>query len=194
MGRKGDHTREYIKETAYALFVQKGYKDVTMKDVCEETGLSRGGLYRHFGSTAELFEEIWRELVDDSARGLEESILRGESATVILRELLEKRRKKMEDGERALSLSIYEYCHAVNSRLFCELNSQSKEMWQRLIRYGVQRGEFLRVDTEAVVDLILYSYQGVRMWSRILPVDQGVSRHITDCIWKILVGEEKGES
>ena len=39
---KGERTRERILENAADLFAEKGYTAVTMKDVCEATGLSRG--------------------------------------------------------------------------------------------------------------------------------------------------------
>ncbi len=42
---KGEKTKQDIREKAYQLFVEKGFKEVTMKDICELTGLSRGGLY-----------------------------------------------------------------------------------------------------------------------------------------------------
>ena len=47
MSKKGSETKRLIKEQAYKLFAIRGFKDVTMKDICEITGLSRGGLYRH---------------------------------------------------------------------------------------------------------------------------------------------------
>ena len=43
IGTKGDQTRQLICMEALKLFTKKGYKDVTMKDICEKTGLSRGG-------------------------------------------------------------------------------------------------------------------------------------------------------
>ena len=58
MSLKGDKTRQIIREKAYQLFAQKGFKEVTMKDICELTGLSRGGLYRHYESTEQIFLEI----------------------------------------------------------------------------------------------------------------------------------------
>ena len=45
MSIRGAQTRERIKKKSLALFSQKGFKEVTMKDICEITGLSRGGLY-----------------------------------------------------------------------------------------------------------------------------------------------------
>ncbi len=58
MSFKGDKTKQDIREKAYQLFAEKGFKDVTMKDICELTGLSRGGLYRHYESTGQIFLEI----------------------------------------------------------------------------------------------------------------------------------------
>ena len=43
MSIRGAQTRERIKKKSLALFSQKGFKEVTMKDICEITGLSRGG-------------------------------------------------------------------------------------------------------------------------------------------------------
>ena len=57
---KGERTRTKILEKAADLFSEKGYTAVTMKDVCEATGLSRGGLYRYFGSTAEMMMLLMR--------------------------------------------------------------------------------------------------------------------------------------
>ena len=55
---KRERTREMVLETSYSLFARDGFNKVTMKDVCDATGLSRGGLYSHFAGTKELFEAI----------------------------------------------------------------------------------------------------------------------------------------
>lgn len=44
MGNKGEQTKRLICSAAYELFAQKGFREVTMKDICERTMLSRGGL------------------------------------------------------------------------------------------------------------------------------------------------------
>ena len=54
MGEKGQNTINRIKSEAMELFLQRGYKDVSMQDICNACGLSKGGLYRHFGSKAEI--------------------------------------------------------------------------------------------------------------------------------------------
>ena len=63
MNRRGTETRRLILKKSYPLFAEKGFKEVTMKDICECTGLSRGGLYRHYDSTSQIFAEILEELL-----------------------------------------------------------------------------------------------------------------------------------
>ena len=62
MNSKKEHTREMILKASYGLFASEGFNKITMKDVCDVTGLSRGGLYSHFSGTKELFEAILVEL------------------------------------------------------------------------------------------------------------------------------------
>ncbi|MDA3929520.1 MAG: helix-turn-helix domain containing protein [Prolixibacteraceae bacterium] len=51
-------TRVYILQTSLLLFLQKSYKEVTMKEIVEKTGLSKGAFYHYFSSKEELFKEI----------------------------------------------------------------------------------------------------------------------------------------
>ena len=45
MGDKSLHKKNYIIEKAREVFQKKGYRAVTMKDIVDACGISRGGLY-----------------------------------------------------------------------------------------------------------------------------------------------------
>ena len=109
MIRKKDRTRESILDTAYELFARDGFNKITMKDVCEATGMSRGGLYSHFGSTRELFEAILEKINRKDEMNFQKEIEDGIAATVILDRALALMRKEMEHSEDSLSLAMYEY-------------------------------------------------------------------------------------
>jgi AcrR family transcriptional regulator len=51
-------TREHILQTSLHLFMQKGYKEVTMMDIVNNTGLSKGAFYHYFNSKEKVFEEV----------------------------------------------------------------------------------------------------------------------------------------
>lgn len=48
-------TRDQILTTAFKLFFEKGYKEVTMSELVKETGLSKGAFYHYFSSKEELY-------------------------------------------------------------------------------------------------------------------------------------------
>ncbi len=191
MATKGERTREFIINESYALFAGKGFKQVTMKDVCEVTGMSRGGLYSHFSGTDKLFEAVLEKITEESAMDIQGEIEKGISAVKILEKALDLMEKEMKHPEESLSIALFEYAETVNSDVMERLNRNAEEKWKRLIRYGIKQGEFRNVSVDQIVNVILYSYQGVRMWSRIIPMKPKTVHSITDNIRNQLIGENK---
>ncbi len=182
MGDKGDKTRERIRTEAYRLFAEKGFKEVTMTDLCQRTGLSRGGLYRYYSGTADIFAEILSE--EYSIHGRMEE---GESARAILEDMLRAVREEIMEKELSLSLAIYEYASLGNEELFMRINQRAKDRWSGLIKYGINTGEFKKTDPDQVSELILYYYQGLRMWSRIIPFQEKTAENYVRTVWELLV-------
>ena len=162
-----------------------------MKDVCEITGMSRGGLYSHFSGTDKLFEAVLEKITENSATDFQTEIKEGTSAVKILERTLDNMEEEMKHPEDSLSMALYEYAETVNTDVMERLERNAKEKWKLLIHYGVKRGEFQDVNVDEIVNMILYSYQGVRMWSRIIPMKPKTIRSITDHIRKQLTGGQK---
>ena len=191
MATKGERTRESIIHESYTLFAEKGFKQVTMKDVCEVTGMSRGGLYSHFSGTDKLFEAVLEKITEKSATDFQTEIKEGTSSVKILEKALDNMEEEMKHPEDSLSMALYEYAETVNTDVMERLERNAKEKWKLLIHYGVKRGEFQDVNVDEIVNMILYSYQGVRMWSRIISMKPKTFRSITDHIRKQLTGGER---
>lgn len=166
MSKKGDETKKMITQAATELFALKGFKDVSMSDICEKTGLSRGGLYRHYSSTSEIFSQII-----SNETSFDERIKNKESALLILNENLNILEGEIQNSAGSLSLAIYEYANMdENSKEFAKLLSGAKKRWADLIEYGIKTKEFNRVDPDATAEMLLYYYQGIRMWSRVMDI------------------------
>ena len=193
INKRGEETRKLIKKCACDLFASKGFKQVTMKDICEAASLSRGGLYCHYESTQEIFKEIINDFMSRQEATFSEKIGQNLPATEILDEVLEKYRTEMLDGQTSLSLAIYEYFSIVDaSETENELYTQylaSFHAWKNLLDYGIQTGEFNPVDIRPVFDLIIFSYQGVRMYSKLMSINEEIPQGIIEQIRKIIVKE-----
>lgn len=193
INKRGEETRKLIKKCACGLFASKGFKQVTMKDICEAASLSRGGLYCHYESTQEIFKEIINDFMCRQEDTFSEKIAQNIPAKEILNEVLEKYKAEMLDGQASLSLAIYEYFSIADaSETENELYTQylaSFKAWKNLLDYGIQTGEFNPVDIRPVFDLIIFSYQGVRMYSKLMPINEEIPQGIIEQIRKIIVKE-----
>ena len=74
-----------------------------------------------------------------------------------------------------------------------ELNYKAEEKWKSLIEYGISRGEFKEVDIDGVIGIILYVYQGIRMWSDIVDMRPVTIKAVLKNIRNQLVMEENNE-
>ena len=66
--------------------------------------------------------------------------------------------------------------------MLSEINQKAHRKWTDFLNYGVVRGEFAPVRAEQMADVILYLYQGVRMWSRVVPLDEKTVKNVLDKI------------
>jgi TetR/AcrR family transcriptional regulator, transcriptional repressor for nem operon len=62
MSCKGITTKQNIINQTLQLFSVKGYYNTSLNDIMEATQLTKGGLYGHFASK----EEIWQECYDEA--------------------------------------------------------------------------------------------------------------------------------
>ena len=184
MGSKGMKTREKIRQEAYRLFAQKGFQAVTMTDICEKTGLSRGGLYRYYSGTDQIFSEILSEEYVIADR-----MEKQESAGSILEDMLKAIENEIMEKEMSLSLAIYEYANLGNESLFIDIHQKARKRWIGLIHYGMETGEFQTVNPEQAADLILFYYQGLRMWSRVIPFESKTAEYYVKTVKEMLLAE-----
>ena len=188
--KRGKETRQLIKKYSFALFAEKGFKQVTMKDICEVTKLSRGGLYCHYGSTQDIFKEILNDMMSQQENTFSKKISQNLPAKEILNDVLKLYEEEMLDSQSSLSLAIYEYFSIKeNAETQNELYMQylwSLNVWKELIEYGIKKDEFNNVDFLSVFNLIIFSYQGVRMYSKLMPIDETIPKRIIE---KILIKE-----
>lgn len=186
MESKGERTRKEILNVAKKLFSERGYKDVSMQDICNGTGLSKGGLYRHFGNKAEILFELLKK-----EKRVEQDISEGVSAVQALDNLLCIYREDMERCKDSLAYALFECVASCEQPFVDSRNTAEMEHWHKLVEYGVQTGEFNNINPDVVMDSFLYSYRGVMMWGRVLPFDSKTYEHVTEAVKVMLVKDYK---
>lgn len=87
--RKGERTRLIIVERAARVFNTKGYYGSSMKDLVEETGFEKGGIYNHFGSKEELAVAAFDYTVGSIGRRFRTALENKEEALARLHAMVE---------------------------------------------------------------------------------------------------------
>lgn len=167
MGEKSIQKRRYILETARKVFVEKGYKRVTMKDIVEACEISRGGLYLYFESTSQIFLEVLKLEREETDDVFSDSITEDATAADILILFLQEQKKELLRKKDTLTQAIYEfYFENQPGRKDNVLRKQfdsAVKIIEKLIETGVENGEFYCEDCKGTARNIMFVLEGLKI-------------------------------
>jgi len=65
MASKGENTRERILDSAQTLILERGFAGVSVDQLCQHLGLTKGAFFHHFKSKRELARALIRRFADE---------------------------------------------------------------------------------------------------------------------------------
>ena len=163
MSDKSVQKKKHILDTARKVFQEKGYKQVTMKDIVDACEISRGGLYLYFSSTAEIFEEILHQEEEES---FGEGIPEDATAADVLALFLKEQKRELLSKKNSLTVAIYEYYF--ENKTAPKQNYIKKQfdialfILEKLIIEGVENGEFYCEDPHGAASNMMYVLEGLK--------------------------------
>ena len=167
MGEKSVQKRKFILETARKVFVEKGFKKVTMKDIVEACDISRGGLYLYFESTSQIFMEVMKLESEEADDVFSDSITEDATAADILVLFLQEQKKELLRKKDTLTQAVYEFYF--ENQLTRKDNVLKKQfdsavkIIEKLIETGVDNGEFYCEDCAETARNIMFVLEGLKI-------------------------------
>lgn len=167
MGEKSLQKKRFILETARKVFMEKGYKNVTMKDIVEACEISRGGLYLYFGSTAEIFMEVLRMETEEADDVFSDSITEDATVSDILTLFLKEQKKELLRKKDNLTIATYEYYFGENvpkkDNILKKQFDSAVKIIEKLIEAGVENDEFYCEDCRGTARNIMFVLEGLKI-------------------------------
>ncbi len=167
MGEKSLQKKKYILETARKVFVEKGYKRVTMKDIVEACEISRGGLYLYFESTEQILLEVLQMEANETDDVFTQDIIEEETAAEILTLFLKEQKKELLRKKDNLTVAVYEYFFDQKTT---DKNNMLKKQFdagvrvlEKLIEEGIASGEFYCENPKGAASNIMYVLEGLKI-------------------------------
>ncbi|WP_408071472.1 TetR/AcrR family transcriptional regulator [Butyrivibrio sp. JL13D10] len=175
MSEKSAQKRKYILEKAREVFAEKGYKNVTMKDVVEACDISRGGLYLYFSSVEEIFIAV---LSDETEEDDDVIAALGNDATAgdMLALFLKEQKKEILRKKNSLVIASYEYF--ANKDMPIQDNPLRKQfdagvqIVETLIENGVRSGEFICADPYGCARNLMYVVEGLKVSAKTIGISE----------------------
>jgi AcrR family transcriptional regulator len=178
--------RRQILTAAYKCFGRKGFDQTTMRDICQEAGLSLGGLYGYFASKEELVQAL-AELGRRQTRTFLESVPGADRAPPAARDLLDAaiRNLNIKECLEGIRVDVRLWGESLHTPQLRKLVLQAFEntsgSFVEVIRRGQERGEIKQdISAESAARVFMAIFMG-------LAVQKAIDRtvDVTDC-WEVI--------
>lgn len=97
---EAEQTRQALLDAALTVFSQKGYTATRLEDVARTAGVTRGAIYHHFGSKADLYGALIEEANKVGNSAIDQAVNEGGSFIEIVSRILVYTFALLEDDRR----------------------------------------------------------------------------------------------
>ena len=147
-------TRSLLLEAALDVFSEKSFSEVTLSEIAERVGMTKGALYWHFKNKGDLLSKLIKEIFLDSEIEFAEKLVERETLAD-LRDYYNKKLMLPDKNDRfikinAIMLRRFEWPEEVRSNLFTLLKDQiarEKKMINEILLRSRREGA-IRQDIE----------------------------------------------
>lgn len=149
--------RDTILATATALFVQRGYEGVAMREIAEACGITKAALYYHFAGKADVLDAVFTGYLDEIATVVEDGLAHG-SAEQRLRRLVEGLFGLPSERRAIMRLAMHDVAHLEPERRSAFATNYRARFigpLKDLLAEGMDAGEFRPGDPSVVVWVLL---------------------------------------
>ena len=167
MDKKSDTKRNLILNNAKKVFIRKGFATVTMKDIIEECGISRGGIYLYFQSVEQIFMQVIETHNQQKVKEAKQYISEDKSFEQMVGEYLDKQKKRLLNLNNSLLVAMYEYRFAnrcdKNRDFFQAQFTYTKNIILSILSSGFAKNGITNRDTDSLASSIVLLIEGISM-------------------------------
>lgn len=159
--------REQILEAATKVFASQGFSDARMDDIVEVAGLSKGAVYWYFKSKEDIILTILERFLGRGLDQLERFLETDQSARARLLAIASRFASEVEDILPIMPIAYEFYALATREekirRSFKDYFDKYQDLFETLIRQGIEKQEFKEVDPQMVAIELIGLLEGLTL-------------------------------
>lgn len=182
---------ETILCAALKCFAAYGYKKTTLEDIAGELGLGSSSVYAYTESKRALYEDVVRYVLLRWQGRVKEAVAEKHTAAERFRTLCETALLYLSEDREFCSLLKNDatiFPMFPESDPYEDINADSVGMIERILSEGQAGGEFRRMDSAAVSDVIFSLYKGFIIRAYIEGEDRFMESHMSQAIELLIYG------
>lgn len=180
MASKADEKRELILNSAKKVFIRKGFNRVTMKDIIEESNISRGGVYLYFSAVDEIFVQVVKKHNLAKIEGIKTSIEKSDDFNVLVDDFFDGQKENLLNMDKSLFIAMMEFCFSHKNEsdkdFYTEQFFNTKDMILELLKFGQKKNLIISKNIDCLADSIMFLIEGLRS----LAVSSAISEELAD--------------
>ncbi len=191
---KAIQKKRYILEKASNVFIREGYTCVTMKDIVEECEISRGGLYKYYGSTKEIFEDILSLEKGNDYSYFVQSMEKNSNAITMLNNFFQQQKNELSNIKNTIRIATYEFFLSQGKntadKFLEKYFDEAVDIISKTLIYGISRNEIThldKADVEKTAMQIVILLEGLSVLAMSMSVCPDLIQEQIDMIMKTII-------
>ena len=154
-----------ILDAARHVFCRKGFLAVTMQDIIDECGISRGGIYIYYASVDEIFLEVMKQRNKEKISDINKAVHDHEPFDAVLESYMARQKNRLLNFENSLFRAYCEYIFskpkaAVDAFRDMQL-SHLRSSVMSILRLGVSQGIIRNDNISRLADHFIVTIDGL---------------------------------
>lgn len=166
--KKSSEKREMILRKASEVFRTKGYAAVSMTDIIDACGISKGGIYLYFKSVREIFETL---LSMQEQEEKETAHSTAEDPLTVLWMYLQTQKEEVLSPKEHMVVALYEYLFSVRNEIGEEIMAQRFKTATDRLAAVIEACDHKHDPVISAQKIVLF-IEGLRVSSIVMPLDE----------------------
>lgn len=151
--RRATDSRNKISNVALGLFIKRGIKSTTTKEIAKKAGIAEGTIYKHFKSKNDLALELLATSMDTFREKFLENTSNYTNPKEILRALIQNFFDFAKNQPNSYSYIME--AHSTELRKISKEKPKPKDTFIKAICLGIEKGDFREIDESLGAALVI---------------------------------------
>jgi AcrR family transcriptional regulator len=151
--RNATNSKNKISYVALSLFVKRGIKSTTTKEIAKKAGIAEGTIYKHFKSKNDLALELFTSNMDMFREKLLENTSNYTDPKEILKALVQSFFHFAKDQPKSYSYIMEG--HSTELKKIPKERPKPKDIFTKAINLGIEKGDFREIDENLGTALVI---------------------------------------